>query len=96
MTLPQPGLPRHAAPVVTTIDAQSVGLSPKAVAATAASAGLGIVLAFLTLLQNQPGLLPFLPPIAQALVLVAIPPLITLFATYRAAVGAVAIPAPPQ
>jgi membrane glycosyltransferase len=92
MTLPQPGIPRDAAPVVTSIDARSVGVSPKAVAATAVSAVIGVILAFLTLLPNQPGLLAGLPPIVQALILLAVPPLVTLFATYRAAVGAVALP----
>lgn len=76
---------------VTTTHAETVGVSPKAVAATAVSTVLGIVLAVLNLLQEDPSLLGALPPVLQALILAAVPPLLVGFTTYRAAVGAVAL-----
>jgi hypothetical protein len=87
--------PQHAATDTTvgTSDVQTVGTSPKAVLATAASTVLGIVLALLNALNTSAGagLLGGLNPTVQAIILFAVPPLIVGVTTYMAAVGRVAL-----
>lgn len=68
---------------------KTVGYSPKAIWATVVSGGIGIVLALLTLFQDQPELLAPLPPVVQALALALIPGLATWVAAYKADPGIV-------
>lgn len=92
MISPDPLGPRH----VGTSNVETVGASPKAVAATAVSTLLGIVLAVLNAVNSPEGaqLLGSLPATVQALILVAIPPLVIGVSTYAAAVGRVALKQP--
>lgn len=87
--------PQHAAadPTVGTSDVETIGASPKAVAATAVATVLGVVLALLNALNTDAGagLLGGLNPTVQAIILFAVPPLITGVTTYMAAVGRVAL-----
>lgn len=78
---------------VVTSNAVTAGASPKAVLATAASTGLGVLLAVLNSLQTDQGagLLGNLPPLAQAIILLSVPPLVVGLTTYQAAVGRVAL-----
>lgn len=79
------GQPDHAAPAPRT-----VGLSPKAIAATAVSVVLGIVIAALNAVQEDPNLLGPLPVWVQGVILAVVPALISLLATYSAGPGVVA------
>lgn len=83
---PTPGYPDHAAPTV-----QTVGVSPKMVAATVTTTVIGIVIAVLNALQADPSLLGGLPTVAQSLLLVLVPPLLAGLATYQAGPGNVTI-----
>lgn len=86
MTDPTPGYPDHAVPVV-----QTVGASPKMIAATAVSTLVGIVVAVLNALQANPNLFGTLPTAVQSLILVVVPPLLTGFAAYQASPGNVTL-----
>jgi hypothetical protein len=81
-----PGAPDRAAPAVRT-----VGLSPKTVWATAAGTLVGVVVAVLNAVQDNPSLLGGLPTWAQSLLLIIIPPLLTGLAGYQASPGDVTI-----
>lgn len=76
--------------------AETVGASPKTVLATAVSTVLSIALAVLNLVNTPAGagLLGGLNPIAQTLIIAAIPPLAIGLTTYHAAVGRVALKRP--
>lgn len=76
--------PGHSVPVVKT-----EGFSPKMVAATVASALVGVVVAVLNALQENPTLLGGLPVWAQSLVLIVIPPLLAGLAAFQASPGTV-------
>lgn len=76
------GQPDHAAPVPTTN-----GLSPKAVAATVVSGVVGIVVALLNGVQENPDMLGTLPTWAQSLILLLVPPVVTFLAAYQAKPG---------
>ena len=67
----------------------TVGLSPKMVAATATSLILGVVVAVLNALQERPDLLGSLPPLLQFVLLAAIPSVVTGLAAYQAKPGTV-------
>lgn len=84
MTDPTPGVPDHA-----TSTTQTIGWSPKMVAATAATTLVGIVVAILNALQENPSLFGALPTWLQSLLLVVIPPLLAGFASYQASPGTV-------
>lgn len=87
MVTPQtPGVPDHAAQSVET-----VGLSPKMVAASVATTAVGIVVALLNALQADASLLGDLPPVLQFVILTAIPPLLAGFAAYQAKPGDVTV-----
>lgn len=73
-------------PVVTT-----VGTSPKMLAATAVTTLVGIVVALLNALQADASLLGGLHPVAQFIIITAIPPLLAGFAAYQAGPGTVTI-----
>lgn len=79
--------------LLTSTSAETVGASPKAVAATAVSTVLGVLFATLTAVAGSPELLGGLPPIVQFLILAALPPVLVGIATFQAAVGKVALPA---
>jgi hypothetical protein len=74
------------------VNPTTVGLSPKAVGATAVVTVLSIVIAVLNGLTENPDLIPGIPPWLQAILLIAVPPLVVGFVAYRAAVGVVALP----
>lgn len=76
----------------TTTRAETVGVSPKAAVATAVGALLGVLLAVANAVQARPELLGDLPPIVQFLILTSVPPAALALATYKAAVGRVALP----
>lgn len=79
-------------PDETTTRVETVGTSPKAVAAAGASAVVGVLLAILTLVQSEQGqalLLGSLPPALQAILLAAVPPLAAFLAAYVAKPGSV-------
>jgi len=84
MTDPTPGFADHAAPA-----AKTVGWSPKMLAATAATTLVGIVVAILNALQEDPAMFGALPTWLQSLLLVVIPPLLAGFASYQAGPGEV-------
>ena len=86
MTDPTPGVPDHAAPALET-----EGLSPKMIAASAASTAVGIVVALLNALQADASLLGDLPPWLQFVLITAIPPLLAGFAAYQAKPGNVSV-----
>lgn len=77
---------------VVTSQATTVGVSPKAAAATAVVSVLSVVIGLLNGLSAHPDLLGTLPAWAQVLIVIAVPPVLTAFVTYRASVGTVALP----
>ena len=79
--------------LLTSTSAETVGTSPKAVAATAVSTVLGVLFAVLTAVAGSPELLGGLHPTLQFLILAGLPPVLVGIATYRAEVGKVALPA---
>lgn len=68
---------------------RTVGYSPKMVASTAVTTVVGIVIALLNGLQANSAMLGDLPPWAQFVILLAIPPLLTGFSAYKASPGEV-------
>lgn len=60
------------------------GLSPKVIVSTVLALALGVVVAVLNAVQAQPGLIAFLPPWAQFLVLAAVPTLLVGLGGYQA------------
>lgn len=79
--------------LITSTSAGTVGLSPKAAAATAVSTVLGVLLAILNGVQASPDLLGAVPPLLQFLILAAVPPIVVGLSTYQASLGKVALPA---
>lgn len=69
---------------------ETVGASPKMVAAGAVTTVLSILLAVATLLTDSQ-LLPLLPPGVQAVILAIIPPLLVIAAAYGASPGEVMV-----
>jgi hypothetical protein len=67
------------------------GFSPKMIAATVVSALIGVVIATLNALQENPSLLGGLPLWAQSLALLLIPPVAAGLAAFQASPGSVTI-----
>lgn len=80
--------PTHSAPTPVV---KTEGYSPKMLAATAVSTLVGIVVAVLNALQENPNLLGTLPVPVQSLLLVVIPPILAGFAAYQASPGSVSV-----
>lgn len=80
-------------PGAQTSNVETVGVSPKAVAATALSAVLSFALALLNSLNTPDGakILGDWPPTLQFVLLLAVPPAAVAVGTYAAAVGRVAL-----
>ena len=77
-----PTMPDHAAPPLKTD-----GVSPKMIAATAAATVIGVVVALLNSLQENPTLLGTMPTWLQALVLIVIPPVLAGITAFQAPPG---------
>lgn len=75
-------------PDETTTRVETVGTSPKAVAAAGASALMGTIAAVLQLAQGSPEVFG-LPPVWGILLAVALPPIVSFFAAYSAKPGSV-------
>lgn len=73
----------------------TVGVAPKVTWTTAAAGVLGLTIAALNGLQQNPALLAFLPPWAQWGVLTLLPPLFVALAGYQAPAGDIYVPADP-
>lgn len=69
-------------------DVRTVGISPKVIASTSATLGIGIAIAVLNALQDHPDLIPG-PTWLQAVLLAIIPALLTFLVGYRASPGEV-------
>lgn len=68
---------------------QTQGISPKAIAAAVVGALLGIAVAALNAIQEQPSLLGPLPVWVQGVVLAVVPALVSFLSAYQAAPGVV-------
>lgn len=78
------GQPDHAA-----LPARTIGLSPKALAATVVSVLVGVAVAALNAVQEDPSLLGPLPVWVQGVILAVVPALISLVSVYSASPGVV-------
>jgi hypothetical protein len=67
------------------------GISPKALAATIVSVLVGIAVAALNAVQEQPSLLGPLPVWVQGVILAVVPAVITALAAFRASPGSVTL-----